>query len=238
MPMSDKIIDLIQFIVCYASERDIKLTTVRLVKFIYLADLYHAGYFSGKTLTALPWAFVNYGPYCREVMESIEHAVLHGVISKQTFESKYADSKDYNIFFCKDDVTDKLRDSFPPEVTSKLQKAIKRYGDDTASLLDYVYFETEPMMDVKKGDTLDFAKAKLEERRKMPVTKKLSKEKIELVKRNVKLLGEKFKQGQINLTRDDEETAKYKDELYYSTLEYIDGEPLQIGLKGIATIID
>ena len=236
--MSDKVINLIRFIVCYASERDIKLTTVRLVKFIYLADLYHARYFGGKTLTGLPWAFVNYGPYCREVMESVEHTVSHGMILKQTFESKYADSKDYNIFFCKDDVADKLRDLFPPEVTSKLQKAIKRYGDDTASLLDHVYFETEPMTDVKKGNTLDFTKARPEERRKMPTTKKLSKKDIELVKRNVKLLGEKFRQGHMNLIRDEAETAKYRDEIYYSTLDHIDGDPLQVGLKGIATIID
>jgi len=236
--MDKNVINLIQFIVCYASERDIKLTTVRLVKFVYLSDLFSARYFGGKTLTNLPWTFVHYGPYCSGVMENIEYAVSKGIISKQTFESKYLDSKDYNLFFCKEDLTDKLRDLFPAEVISKLQKSIKKYGDDTAALLDYVYFETEPMMDAKKGDILDFSKARLVEINKVPESKKLSKENIELIRKNVRFLGDKFRQGQKNLLQDDTEIAEYKDNIYYSALEHMDGEPLQIGLKGTAGIID
>jgi hypothetical protein len=49
-----QISNLIQFIVCYATQRDIQLTTVRLVKFIYLAELYYARATQGRTLTEFP----------------------------------------------------------------------------------------------------------------------------------------------------------------------------------------
>jgi hypothetical protein len=89
MPTDKKVLDLIKYIVCYATDHDIRLTTVRLVKFLYLADLYHARLFGGETFTRFPWAFVYYGPYCREAMGSIEDARVQGLIASQTYESKY-----------------------------------------------------------------------------------------------------------------------------------------------------
>src|SRR3989304_1658958 len=66
--------DLIHLIVWYASSRGEKLTTLRLVKFLYLADLYHARVSRGTTLTGWPWAFVHFGPYCQEAMSAIDRA--------------------------------------------------------------------------------------------------------------------------------------------------------------------
>ena len=64
--------DLIRYIVWYATENEMALTTIRLVKFLYLADLYYARVHRGKTLTGFPWAFVYYGPYCKQSMDAIE----------------------------------------------------------------------------------------------------------------------------------------------------------------------
>src|SRR3989338_5599865 len=81
--------DLVRLIVWYASSRGDKLTNLRLVKFLYLADLYHArvSWFDsahhdpehvegskGTTLTGWPWAFVHFGPYCQEAMSAIDRA--------------------------------------------------------------------------------------------------------------------------------------------------------------------
>ena len=67
--------DLIDYVVWYASTRGEELTPIRLVKFLYLADLYYARREKGKTLTGWPWAFVYYGPFCGEAMDAIEKAV-------------------------------------------------------------------------------------------------------------------------------------------------------------------
>jgi hypothetical protein len=45
--------DLIEFITWYATENEINLTTVRLVKFVYLSDVYFARQHEGDTLTHL-----------------------------------------------------------------------------------------------------------------------------------------------------------------------------------------
>jgi len=49
---------LIQFVVCQATEFGASLTPIRVVKFLYLVDLYHARENRGETLTGWPWKFV------------------------------------------------------------------------------------------------------------------------------------------------------------------------------------
>lgn len=80
MSANNSIINLITYIVCYATEHDKQLTTVRLVKFIYLAGLYYARQNQGQTFTHFPWAFINYGPYCHKAREAIDRTVVAGAI--------------------------------------------------------------------------------------------------------------------------------------------------------------
>ncbi len=234
--MNGKIINLIKYIVCYATDHDISLTTIRLVKFVYLADLYYARLNAGATITQFPWAFINYGPYCRNVMESIDEAVLKGFINSKTLESKYSEKK-YRLFSCDDDHYTEIKKEFQFAVISELQYAIRKYGDDTAQLLDYVYFNTEPMEDVKKGDFLDFSLARQPEPIPSIETKKLAKKDIENIRILVKKLKEKHKAAEENLLKDYKETEKWRDELYFKTLDAIDSEPLDTGLEGISRII-
>jgi len=51
-------VELIQFVVCQATECGASLSPIRVIKFMYLADLYHARENKGETLTGWPWAFV------------------------------------------------------------------------------------------------------------------------------------------------------------------------------------
>ena len=53
--MKIDVLDLIQYIIWYASERGMKLSPIRLVKFLYLADLYWARENNGETLNEWPW---------------------------------------------------------------------------------------------------------------------------------------------------------------------------------------
>lgn len=234
--MNKKNSDLIRFIVCYATEQETALTTVRLVKFIYLADVYHARWHNGEQFTKLPWAFVYYGPYCSEVMWEIDEVVSAGHINQRSLESKYDDSKDFNLFTCKDEDSETFRARLPLAVVSELKEAIKKYGDETAALLDYVYFDTEPMSDAKKGDILDFSLAKRPERIQQIQLGKLSKEEITKAKEHVSRMKQRFEEGRKKLHLDTIETNRFKDSLYYSALEYMDEEDLEVGLTGVARI--
>ncbi len=59
-----RIPELVQLICGWASERDEVLTPIRIVKFLYLADLYYARKNDGMTLTGWRWRFIDFGPYC------------------------------------------------------------------------------------------------------------------------------------------------------------------------------
>jgi len=235
MATNSKVLDLIKYIVCYATDHDIRLTTVRLVKFLYLADLYNARFSNGEMITKFPWAFVYYGPYCREAMISIDEATFKGLIACQTYESKYA-SKDFSIYTCHDIGYEELRRSFPMAMISELQYRIKKYGDDTAQLLDYVYFETEPMVNAKKGDLLDFSKAKVQRIAPSIETKRIQMDDINQIKTHIKNLGAKFKAGRENLTKDNRETEKWKDDLYIQAINSFEEIDIPTGIKGTAKL--
>ena len=228
--------DIIRYIVWHATQNDIRLTTNRLVKFVYLTDLYYARLRNGETLTGFPWRFVHYGPYCSEAMDCVERAVQDNLICKETYDSRFEPDKDYHIFSCRDDDTENISDLFHIVVLGQIQNAIKKLGDDTPRLLDYVYFNTEPMRDVRKGDLLDFSKAEKFEPIKQVKLKKLSPESIKLARAKIKELGKEIETDREKLIQDDNEIEKYKDESYFKFIDMIDGEELEVGLKGISKI--
>ena len=231
-----KPVDLVRYIAWYATQIGMKLTTNRLVKFIYLADLYHARIIKGQTITGFPWKFIYYGPYCTEAWETIESAAQTGFVCKESFDSKYSEEKTFNLFSCDDPEAEKLEDQIHIGVISQLHSAIKRFGDDTPQLLDYIYFETEPMEGAKKGDLLDFSKAHLPEPVKKIQLNKIPEDKIKLAKEKIKLLGRQYKSDREKLVKEDQENEKYKTDSYYKFIELMDDEALEAGLAGTAKI--
>jgi hypothetical protein len=215
-----------------------RLTTVRLVKFLYLADFYHARWYHGETFTKMPWAFVNYGPYCHEALRYIDYASSRAIINEQVYQSDFPNRKDFNLYSCTTSDINEIEKDFPASMMSELKYAIKKYGDDTAALLDYVYFETDPMKEVKKGDILDFSEVGQPQFSKSENIRKLSKKDIEFARNKIKHLGEKFNQGRERLRQEERELSKLKDESYLRALEYFDEGELEVGLKGTAKIID
>ena len=59
----ERLTDYVQFITWYARQREERLTVIRLVKFLYLLDLYYARENKGDIITGCSWKFVHYGPY-------------------------------------------------------------------------------------------------------------------------------------------------------------------------------
>ena len=228
--------DIIRYIVWFATENDIRLTTNRLVKFIYLADLYHARLKSGQTLTGFPWRFIYYGPYCGEAMQCIDQAVHEGLICKETYDSYFGEDKKYNIYICKDEHAEKIEESIHIGILGQIQKVIRIFGDDTQLLLDHVYFDTEPMANARKGDLLDFSIAEKPEPIKKVKLKKMSHDAIKLARQKIKQLSDEMNADREKLIEDEQKTEKYKDDAYYKFVEMLDGEELKVGLKGTAKI--
>jgi len=232
--MKDRYEDLIHAIVWYASRRGKKLTTLRLVKFLYLADLYHARFSKGETLTGWPWAFVYFGPWCKEVNEAIEKSAKKGLILAQEYPSKYDDDKDYRLFSTEStDEEPKIIEALLTYVWSKLQWAIQKWADDSYGLLDYVYFETEPMIETSPGALLDFSKSQMPEMPKKVEMKKILKAKLDEAKKSIGRLQDKYKQG-ISARPSQGPT----DTLYKEFVSKLEEEDLETGLEGTAELGD
>jgi uncharacterized phage-associated protein len=146
------LVQLIKGILSEAENQGISVGRVRLVKLLYLLEIEYYRIYQ-KRLTHLKWEFYHYGPYPRGIEE---------VLCLQDFEEE-------KISLSEDRVFRKLKHavSEPKVVYSEtgIERLVKRIinewgGFDLRYLLDYVYFETEPMIGAKTGDVLDFSKVK------------------------------------------------------------------------------
>lgn len=152
-------VELVHLVTWYASSQGDRLTTIRLVKFLYLLDLYYARLREGTTLTGWPWAFVYYGPYCQEVMEAIEAAARTSCVCSEKRASRY-EADEYTLYWCDGREEPAITATLPQAVLGDLKAAIRRWGNNTQGLLDHVYFETEPMQAARRGARLDFSTAR------------------------------------------------------------------------------
>lgn len=157
---SDPAVDLLHVILAYAKDADVALTQIRLVKFLYLADLFHARERNGRTITAWPWRFHHYGPYCEQSVDAIERSRAQPWLLTRAYRSSYSDD-DFELFRHAGgkDVEAPRVDLLPLAARQALKDTIRRYGDNTNALLDYVYFSTEPMKRALPQDILDFSSA-------------------------------------------------------------------------------
>jgi len=203
---------------------------------MYLFDYFHAKVLGSK-FTDFPWTFVYYGPYCREAMSSIDNAVLAGGICKSTHDSKFDIDKDFHLFKCRDHQdAEAIEEGINFIVLSKIQWAIRQFGDDTADLLDFVYFDTEPMKNARKGDLLDFSLVEIFKPPKVAKRRPMSKEEIEKAKALISGMGSKYEDGAKRLAAENERIIKFKTESYLKLVQFLDRSDPLPGFNGIAKI--
>ena len=121
----------------------------RLLKLAYLVDVFHARRF-GRPLLDEPWVYYLYGPYRFDYDETI---------SAPPFE---VEEKDYEGDKTATSVTIGREAATPAveiEVKGLIAQAVHEFGTLALNeLLDYVYFETEPMMAAeRRKERLDFS---------------------------------------------------------------------------------
>jgi hypothetical protein len=132
-----------------------ELGMIHLIKYVYLADLEYAEKHNGQLYTGIPWRFYHFGPWAEEVYQRIEPALMAIGADKRIIPNP-RDEKDVIHWIKSDDkLFDTLGNQLDLIVIGCIQKNVRRFGSDTAALLDFVY-RTRPMVTAAPGEYLDF----------------------------------------------------------------------------------
>jgi hypothetical protein len=220
-----------------AKERGSLLTKIRLVKFLYLLDLFWAQAHKGATFTNWKWEFVHYGPYCRASTDFIDRAEKFDYLSAKAYESRYND-EDFRLYgpgSRVDDHAEKdLRRSLPFYVTGNLFAELDRWCDDTFGLLDFVYFKTGPMRSALPGDALSFKDEQPIDRSafRAMALKPLSKSKRAKLRDLVSRIS-----ANEELNRPQPQDPNLFDQAYLEMSQMLDGEEPPIGISGEAELV-
>ena len=134
---------------------DRELGMIHLIKYVYLADLEYAKRRNGQLYTGIPWRFYHFGPWAEEVYQRIEPALMAIGAEKRKIPNP-RDKKDVIRWTKSDDkLFDTLGNQLDLIVMGCIQRDVRRFGSDTAALLDFVY-RTKPMVTAAPGESLDF----------------------------------------------------------------------------------
>lgn len=146
----------LQVLVKEAVEAGFFMRRIILVKYLYLLDVYMAQE-TGHKFTDINWIFWKFGPYSNDANDFVDELLRLRLVKEKVTETRYeTDLIQYEPI----DLTVSRKDIWrflPPKVLNKIFNIdLKRFADDTYKLLDYVYFDTEPMQNVHMRDVLKF----------------------------------------------------------------------------------
>lgn len=150
--MQPVVLTIIKQIIKSVKEQDVNIPAkTRLIKLLYLIEIEYYKHYQ-KRLTDLKWQFYHYGPYTSEIetiLGSPDIEEIPFVLGGGKLGSRY------------DLVEEEVEVYLSSDIKRLIDFVVKEWGDiDLNKLLDYVYFETEPMRDAKRGELLDFTKIK------------------------------------------------------------------------------
>ncbi|MBU0706962.1 SocA family protein [Patescibacteria group bacterium] len=145
-----KIQDLLYIIAKEFKQReDYYLGRTKLIKLAYLSEIFYKRLFN-KRLTHSNWVFWKYGPYLMDYPTILNSAAF--------FKSEEDDFKPIKINY-------DYRCSAPNlDEKCAINRTMEFAETDLNELLDFIYFDTEPMVNTtSRGESLDFNCVKPEE---------------------------------------------------------------------------
>ena len=242
----NKIDLLIQYAILVAGQEDEyfdrQLGPIHLIKYVYLADLAYAEDNCGESFTGAKWQFFKFGPWSKTVHDRIEPALDELGADKRAFPSKFDDKDDWVRWQITDDsLLDDIDRKLPLSITSRLRRDIRKFGQDTPSLLSYVY-RTSPMLLAAPHENLDFShlnQTNTDFELPLPLKQEsLTARKKKKLKEGILKLREKNAQRQPANRRKTQlinpVTSPRYDDIYYDGLKWLDdlaGPPLAEGEK-------
>jgi len=150
--------DLVLALLTRAQSRDRGLNKTKLLKLLYLADIEHFRKY-GTTLTGFHWMFFLYGPWAAEYDELLTELERKDLIridpwSEEELSGAHitaVESRDLN------EIIQSADEYF------RTVRLVDTWTDRSLrELLDYVYFDTDPMRDAVSLAPLDFNKIQKE----------------------------------------------------------------------------
>lgn len=145
------LLDLVKYILGLSKSYDTTLGKTRLVKLLYLIEVEYFRYFRER-LTNLSWRFWHFGPYPMGIDD-----LLHEGFAEKSIE--LGDGQVLKTYELADEA--ESLPSIDAGIRGIVGRAMERWADtDLNELLNYVYFDTEPMEGTQRGDFLDFSKVR------------------------------------------------------------------------------
>lgn len=155
---------LIAYIVDQVNEQGGFIGRTALTKLVYLVDVEHCRRY-GKQATGLKWRFHHYGPYAAELDEDVRASGLY--VDEDVFSGKVGNRPVSGYRYRRAGDWQEIHRAFNSRYDASVKRCVdnvvEQWGlDSLPKILDYVYFETEPMQDAKRGEYLDFSKIQIE----------------------------------------------------------------------------
>lgn len=126
----------------FSQRNDYFLSRTKLIKLTYLAEVFYKRN-TGKRLTEAKWIFWKFGPYLMEYPDILKSDAFN--ISDEEDFNPVELNPQYSVPFAE------------VEERSAISAAMDFADEDLNEILDFVYFDTEPMMAAKsRGEELNF----------------------------------------------------------------------------------
>ncbi len=152
--MEQTVVDnLIPAIVTWVVAHDSYATKTKLLKLLYLFDVeYYRQH--RRTFTGFEWKFFHLGPWAAAYDPALSGLVAHGILLEQRSSSSEYDT----AFYKPGERVETRRAVTTVKDESILLEVLKRWGAlTTGEILNYVYFQTEPMEAGIRNQPLDFS---------------------------------------------------------------------------------
>lgn len=145
-----KTLDLIRYLVGELSDRGFDVTKTGLVKLLYLSDV-EAVRRGRPRVSSIEWVLYKYGPYAFEIEDALRQLAGREIDELAGISALGKAYKVYRATSPEDSVV------IDPEEKAVVGSVLDRWGGESLEeILDYVYFETEPMLTAEWLKPLDF----------------------------------------------------------------------------------
>ena len=208
---------LLNYIIDQTNQQGGAIGRTALTKLVYLIDLEHYKR-HGKQATGLQWQFHHYGPYAPELQSQIQSMGLHADEAQFTTKSPNRQISGYRYQNPGDwrETQRAFNTAYDASVKRCVDQVVEQWAlEPLPTILDYVYFETEPMQDVKRGDFLDFSKIQIQ------LTVPQNTAKLEFTEEFLSDLRRKWKEKReaASQQKPKKATEPVYDEIYYEALK-------------------
>ncbi len=215
---------LINYIIDQVNQQGGDIGRTALTKLVYLIDVEHYRR-HGKQATELRWQFHHYGPFAAELQSDIQSLGLYADEEQFSGKSGNRQVSGYSYRRTGDwrEIQGAFNACYDRSAKQCVDKVVEQWGlESLPTILDYVYFETEPMQDVKRGDLLDFSKIQPESI--IPQNTAKLKFSDEFVKDMRQRLKERREKRENDSKKARKATAPRYDDVYYAACKVMQAE--------------